>query len=257
MENVIKNIDWMQVISVVWTAVLLPVITYVGTQISNYAKSKRIDTYTDILYKNVVSSVKDVYETIVKDMKGSDDWTEEKKYEVKEIAKTKAIQALSNSAYEILKAANGDFNEYLDGLIGTALYDLKTKANIRWFYEMDGNYTNLAVHIQEVDSRSRSNEHRLDDHDTALRELREKQDAIYDLTSSVKSIATDMAYIKEDVKEVKSGQDKLNEKVTFLENRPANEAKKKVDGLTEKILWLVIGGVVVGLLSAILPNIPW
>lgn len=122
---------------------------------------------------------------------------------------------------------------------------------------MDGNYTNLAVHIQEVDSRSRSNEHRLDDHDTALRELREKQDAIYDLTSSVKSIATDMAYIKEDVKEVKSGQDKLNEKVTFLENRPANEAKKKVDGLTEKILWLVIGGVVVGLLSAILPNIPW
>ena len=117
----------MQVISVVWTAVLLPFITYVGTQISNYAKSKRIDTYTDILYKNVVSSVKDVYETIVKDMKGSDDWTEEKKYEVKEIAKTKAIQALSNSAYEILKAANGDFNEYLDGLIGTALYDLKNK----------------------------------------------------------------------------------------------------------------------------------
>lgn len=122
---------------------------------------------------------------------------------------------------------------------------------------MDGNYTNLAVHIQEVDSRSRSNEHRLDDHDTALRELREKQDAIYDLTSSVKSIATDMAYIKEDVKEVKSGQDKLNEKVTFLENRPANEAKKKVDGLTEKILWLFIGGLAVGLLSAILPNIPW
>lgn len=122
---------------------------------------------------------------------------------------------------------------------------------------MDGNYTNLAVHIQEVDSRSRSNEHRLDDHDATLRELREKQDAIYDLTSSVKSIATDMAYIKEDVKEVKSGQDKLNEKVTFLENRPANEAKKKVDGLTEKILWLVIGGVAVGLLSAILPNIPW
>lgn len=122
---------------------------------------------------------------------------------------------------------------------------------------MDENYTNLAVHIQEVDSRSRSNEHRLDDHDKELRELREKQDAIYDLTSSVKSIATDMTYIKEDVKEVKSGQDKLNEKVTILENRPANETKKKVDGITEKLLWLFIGGVAVGLLSTILPNIPW
>lgn len=101
---------------------------------------------------------------------------------------------------------------------------------------MDENYTNLAVHIQEVDSRSKSNEHRLDDHDQELRELREKQDAIYDLTSSVKSIATDMTYIKEDVKEVKSGQDKLNEKVTILENRPANETKKKIDGITEKII---------------------
>lgn len=122
---------------------------------------------------------------------------------------------------------------------------------------MDENYTNLAVHIQEVDSRSRSNEHRLDDHDAELRELREKQDAIYDLTSSVKSIATDMTYIKEDVKEVKSGQDKLNEKVTILENRPANETKKKLDGITEKLLWLIIGGIAVGVLSMILPNIPW
>lgn len=122
---------------------------------------------------------------------------------------------------------------------------------------MDENYTRLAVHIQEVDSRSKSNEHRLDDHDAEMRELREKQDAIYDLTSSVKSIATDMTYIKEDVKEVKSGQDKLNEKVTILENRPANETKKRIDGITEKLLWLIIGGVAVGLLATILPNIPW
>ena len=122
---------------------------------------------------------------------------------------------------------------------------------------MSENYTDLAVHLQEVDSRCKSNEHRLNDHDTELRELREKQDTIYDLTSSVKSIATDMTYIKEDVKEVKSGQDKLNEKVTILENRPAHETKKKVDGITEKLLWLVIGGVAVGLLSAIFPNIPW
>lgn len=122
---------------------------------------------------------------------------------------------------------------------------------------MDENYTELAVHIQEVDSRCRSNEHRLDTHDNEIRELREKQDAIYDLTSSVKSIATDMTYIKEDVKEVKSGQDRLNEKVTVLENRPANETKKKIDGITEKLLWLIIGGIVAGLLSAILPNIPW
>ena len=121
---------------------------------------------------------------------------------------------------------------------------------------MDDIYTNLAVHVQEVDSRSKSNAYRINEHDNEIKELREKQDAIYDLTSSVKSIATDMTYIKEDVKEVKSGQDRLNEKVTILENRPANETKKKVDGITEKLLWLFIGGLTAGLLALISPNIP-
>lgn len=122
---------------------------------------------------------------------------------------------------------------------------------------MDEKFTDLAVHLQEVDSRSKSNEHRIDAHEKEIHELREKQDAIYDLTSSVKSIATDMTHIKEDVKEVKTGQDKLNEKVTELENKPANEAKKRLDKIGDKLLWLFIGGVAAGLLYAILPNIPW
>lgn len=125
MNEVLNNIDWTQVIYTIWTVVLLPIITYLGTQIGNYAKAKKIDKYTDILYQNVVDAVKDVYETIVKDIKGTQDWTTEKMNEVKEIAKTKAINSLTSSAYQILKTANEDFDEYLDSLIGTALYDLK------------------------------------------------------------------------------------------------------------------------------------
>lgn len=127
MNEVLQNIEWSQVIYTIWTVVLLPIVTYVGTQLANYVKAKKIDKYTDILYQNVVSAVKDVYETIVKDIKGSNEWTPEKQDEVKEIAKTKAIHALSTSAYQILKAANEDFECYLDGLIGAVLYDLKNK----------------------------------------------------------------------------------------------------------------------------------
>ena len=125
MTEVLQNIDYTQLIYTLWTVVLLPIITYIGTQVGNYAKAKRIDKYTDILYQNVVDAVKDVYETTVKDIKGTDEWTDEKKNEVKEVAKTKAINALTTSAYQILKSANEDFEDYLDGLIGTALYDLK------------------------------------------------------------------------------------------------------------------------------------
>ena len=126
---------------------------------------------------------------------------------------------------------------------------------------MDERYTDLAVHIESVDSRCRSNEHRISEHDSQIKELHAKQDAIYELTSSVKSIATDMTYIKEDVKEVKSGQEKLNEKVTILENKPATETKKRVDGIVgsvlEKLIWIVVGGIAVYGLSMIVPNIPW
>lgn len=127
MNEIMSNIDWTQIIITLWTVVLLPVITYIGNEIRKWAKAKKIDKYTDILEKNVINTVKDVYETIVKDVKGTDEWTDEKKEEVKEIAKTKAIQALPNIVYETLKEANEDFYVYLDSLIGTSLYDLKNK----------------------------------------------------------------------------------------------------------------------------------
>lgn len=125
MNEILQNIDWTQVIYTLWTVVLLPIITYIGTQIANYAKAKQIDKYTDILYQNVSDAVKDVYETVVKDIKGTSEWTIEKQNEVKMIAKAKALNALTSTTYQILKAANEDFDEYLDSLIGTVLYDLK------------------------------------------------------------------------------------------------------------------------------------
>lgn len=87
MGEIFKNIDWTQVIYTIWTVVLLPIVTYVGTQAGNYAKAKKIDKYTNILYMNVVDAVKDLYETVVKDIKGTSDWTAEKQDEVRNIAR--------------------------------------------------------------------------------------------------------------------------------------------------------------------------
>ena len=36
---------------------------------------------------------------------------------------------------------------------------------------MDEKYTDLAVHVQEIDSRCKSNEHRICDHDKAINEF--------------------------------------------------------------------------------------
>lgn len=121
MKDFLTSLDWMTLLSAIWTVILVPI----GTQIYKYLKTKKLDKYALILYREVKNAVKSVYETEVKDIKGTDAWTEDKMNEVKEIAKQKAIQALNQSVYKCLKEANSDFESYLDSLITTSLYDLK------------------------------------------------------------------------------------------------------------------------------------
>ena len=121
MKEVCQNINWLELLSAIWTIVLVPILT----RLYSYLKDKRLDKYADILYAEVKKAVKSVYETEVKDIKGTADWTPEKQAEIKAVAKEKAIQALNTIVYKSLKEANSDFEDYLDSLIGTALYDVK------------------------------------------------------------------------------------------------------------------------------------
>ena len=121
MKEFLASLDWMTLLSAIWTVILVPI----GTQIYKYLKTKKLDKYALILYREVKNAVKSVYETEVKDIKGTDAWTKDKMNEVKEIAKQKAIQAINQSVYKCLKEANSDFEDYLDSLITTSLYDLK------------------------------------------------------------------------------------------------------------------------------------
>lgn len=125
MKDFLSSLDWNSILITLWSAILLPILTKIGLAINDYLKSKKLDKYGDILYEEVKKAVMSVYEGIVKDIKGTDEWTDEKKQEARELAKTKALQALSTIAYKTLKEANEDFDEYLDSLIDTVLYDVK------------------------------------------------------------------------------------------------------------------------------------
>lgn len=125
MNEVLQNMNIMELLSAVWTVVLVPILTYAWKQMYAWLETRRLDKYASILYEEVTKSVKCVYETEVKDLKKTADWTPEKQIEVKELAKTKTIHALSTSVYKCLKEANSDFEDYLDSLVGTALFDIK------------------------------------------------------------------------------------------------------------------------------------
>ena len=118
-------------------------------------------------------------------------------------------------------------------------------------------YTDLAVHIQEVDSRSKSNEHRINDLESDMKETKDMQLTLVKLASGVENMGNQLMDVKNDIQDVKKGQDELSDKVTTLENKPAQETKRRVDGIYEKIIWVVVGGILMATLLTLFPNIPW
>ena len=82
----------------------------------------------------------------------------------------------------------------------------------------------FAVKLAEVDARSHSNTHRID-------ALESDQKTTMELALSIKAMAIEQGNMKDDLCEVKSDVKTLTEK-----------SGKCWDGLVEKIIWLVIGG---------------
>lgn len=121
METIFQDIDWPAFLAAVWTILIVPV----AKRACELLKQKKLNEYAVIFYEETVRAVKAVYETSVKEIKGTKDWTPEKQTEVKELAKAAVLDALSVSAYRCLKKANAGFDAWLDSTIETALYDVK------------------------------------------------------------------------------------------------------------------------------------
>ena len=80
--------------------------------------------------------------------------------------------------------------------------------------------------LTEVEARSRSNMHRID-------EVEKRQDNLDDLVSTVKVLAVREEAVETDVKEIKSDVKKLT-----------NKSGQRWDGLVDKIIWTVAAAIV-------------
>lgn len=120
---------------------------------------------------------------------------------------------------------------------------------------MDEKYTDLAVHVQEIDSRCKSNEHRINDLEDDMKETKNMQITLVKLANGVENMGNQLMDVKEDIQDVKKGQSELSDKVTILENKPAQDTKKKWDYMSIELLKLFIVGVAGFLLAQMLPNI--
>lgn len=87
--------------------------------------------------------------------------------------------------------------------------------------------------LTEVEGRSKSNTHRLD-------ELERRQDNLDDLVSTVKVLAVREEAVENDVKEIKAD-------VKSLTSKPG----QRWDSLMDKIIWAVAGAVLAFVLAKI------
>ena len=92
------------------------------------------------------------------------------------------------------------------------------------------NAEEMAVKLAEVDARSKSNTHRLDD-------VEEKVDTLQRLTTAVEVMATEQRHQTETMAEIKEDVTALGTKVDAIEKKPG----KKWDGMVEKLFYGVLG----------------
>ena len=125
MVEFLATVNWEPILKVVWTAIILPFLLWAKGKVNDWAKVRKIEKYTNLLMDAADVVVKDLQEEIVKECKGTEEWTDEKIAEVRQIAINKAIASMTYEGYKLLSEANSDFEDWVDSIIRAKLYDLK------------------------------------------------------------------------------------------------------------------------------------
>lgn len=125
MVEFLATVNWEPILKAVWTVIILPFLLWAKGKVNDWAKVHKIEKYTNLLMDAADVVVKDLQEEIVKECKGTEEWTDEKIAEVRQIAINKAIASMTYEGYKLLSEANSDFEDWVDSIIRAKLYDLK------------------------------------------------------------------------------------------------------------------------------------
>lgn len=122
---------------------------------------------------------------------------------------------------------------------------------------MENTYTELAVRLENVDQRAKSNEHRIVALEGDMSKLHDTQLTLVKLANGVDKMGEQLMEMKNDVRDIKDGYSTLNNRIVEIEHAPAERTQKRLDAIWEKVMWLAIGGLAAYVLSQIIPTIPW
>lgn len=114
---------------------------------------------------------------------------------------------------------------------------------------------NYLTTLTQIDERSKSNSHRLDEVESDIKDLKEKNNTLIEMSTSIRNLSEGIVDIKSDVKDIKEEQGVLKNEVSDLKNAPVRSKAKAFDSAW-KFIVTAIGGAVVGwLITTLLPQI--
>lgn len=122
---------------------------------------------------------------------------------------------------------------------------------------MSEELTDIAVRLENTHSLCVNNEKRIDDLEVEMKALHETEISLVKIANSVENMGKSIIELNKKVDTISDKQDKFSEKVTALENQPAQNTKKRIDDIFDKVMWVIVGGLVAWLLGHLFPNIPW
>lgn len=114
---------------------------------------------------------------------------------------------------------------------------------------------NYLTALTQIDERSKSNTHRLDEAEADIRDLKEKNTALIEMSSSIKNLSEGIVDIKTDVKDIKAEQGALKDDVSDLKNAPDKARAMWFKDISKLIITAIVSGVIAFVLGNCFPII--
>lgn len=114
---------------------------------------------------------------------------------------------------------------------------------------------NYLTAITQIDERSKSNSHRLDKAEADIKDLKEKNTALVEMSASIRNLSEGIVDIKSDVKDIKAEQGALKDDVSDLKNAPDKDRANWFKDISKLVITAVVTGVVAFVLGNCFPAI--
>lgn len=114
---------------------------------------------------------------------------------------------------------------------------------------------NYLREMTETSERAKSNTHRIEEIEDDIKDLKEKNTALYEMSASIKNLSEGIVDIKSDVKVIKSEQGEMKTEITELKNTPIKAKAGWVDNFGKLLFTAIATGIIAFILGQLFPNI--